>query len=307
MKTWQQIMGAVLIAGASSAWAGEIGDPAPELQIAEWVKGSPVSVAADKNGRILVVDYWATYLPTNTETISVVNALQQRYRPQGVVVVGITDEQPERVRGYVRTVGSAMDYTIALDDDRKTQRAYHKAFGFKGAHRTYIIDPKGRMIWDGHPSGGLEQALAQVVEGTYDVGRERKSRELKARIGEYLQKVSQVEPPDFIPMRRMGKRIIADGKEFPFHLNAFAWEILAGKGVIYRDRVLAERAALVANEVTEWSLPALIDTYARALFDTGRTQEATDYQRKAIELADPAEQTRLEKTLKEYQRGGDSR
>ena len=59
-------LGAVLLALAVSPVvmaAGQLGDPAAPLHIAEWVKGQAVDLAKLKGKQVVVVEFWATWCP----------------------------------------------------------------------------------------------------------------------------------------------------------------------------------------------------------------------------------------------------
>lgn len=86
-------------------------------------------------------------------------------------------------------------------------------------------------------------------------------------------------------------------------LNAVSWLILDQSGLERRDFPLAKRAAERANTLTGGKDPAIMDTYARALFDSGETEKAILLQTKAVELAPEGEmKDELQKRLDEYQK-----
>jgi thiol-disulfide isomerase/thioredoxin len=100
------------------------GAVAPPLQVAEWVKGSPI--AAFEKGRVYLVEFWAVWCGPCIGNIPHLNALQQKYRRDGLVVIGFTspDRTPdlpnkkegnalEAVREFVRHRGDRMDYHVA--------------------------------------------------------------------------------------------------------------------------------------------------------------------------------------------------
>ena len=61
--------------------------------------------------------------------------------------------------------------------------------------------------------------------------------------------------------------------------------------------------AQAAVDASEGKDASILDTHARALFDTGKTAEAIKQQKRAVELCDDKDKKReLEATLKEYQR-----
>ena len=49
------------LAAAGTLHAGELGDKAPALAIAEWVKGEPVDVTKADGKHVYVVEFWATW------------------------------------------------------------------------------------------------------------------------------------------------------------------------------------------------------------------------------------------------------
>jgi hypothetical protein len=60
MRGW---LGAALLlvgSGASSAWALDIGDKAPPLEVKSWVQGDPVVIADGAGKKVFVVEFWET-------------------------------------------------------------------------------------------------------------------------------------------------------------------------------------------------------------------------------------------------------
>ncbi len=47
-------------AAASSAWALDIGDKAPALDIKKWVQGDPVVLADGAGKKVFVLEFWQT-------------------------------------------------------------------------------------------------------------------------------------------------------------------------------------------------------------------------------------------------------
>ena len=69
-------------------------------------------------------------------------------------------------------------------------------------------------------------------------------------------------------------------------LNEIAWTLLTDENIKQRDLTLATKLAKAAYDVSEGKEASIVDTYARALFDTGKVTEAIEHQKKAIELTD---------------------
>ena len=79
------------------------------------------SVAADQfKGSILVLDFWATWCLPCLGEIPTLNRLQEKYRAQGVRVVGVTlaSGEANEVRPFVGR--NKMKYTVLMGDDDQT-------------------------------------------------------------------------------------------------------------------------------------------------------------------------------------------
>lgn len=162
MKTKSLLVGfALLGAMVGCSYADKTGDPAAALEIKEWVKGSPVDVKDGKN--VYVVEFWATWCPPCRRSIPHLTEIQKQFKDKGVVVVGVSDEKPETVKPFVKKMGDQMDYTVAVDDGRKTFKSYMQAYGQRGIPHAFIVGKDGKVVWHGHPMDGLDKALTRIV------------------------------------------------------------------------------------------------------------------------------------------------
>lgn len=95
---------------------------------------------ADHKGKVVLLDFWATWCgPCRIEIPGLVR-LQERYREQGLVVIGISlDDTPEPVREFYREFG--MNYAVALGNERIT--ALYG--GILGLPTTFLIGRDGRI------------------------------------------------------------------------------------------------------------------------------------------------------------------
>ena len=154
---------AALALSAPAARAAAVGDPAAPLEIAEWVKGDAVDLAAVKGKKIVVVEFWATWCGPCRASIPHLTELQKEFADRGVVFVGVSDETSAKVRPFVDEMGEKMDYTVAIDRDGKTSAGYMKAYGQNGIPHAFVVDREGRIAWHGHPMDGLDKVLAKLA------------------------------------------------------------------------------------------------------------------------------------------------
>lgn len=101
--------------------------------------------------------------------------------------------------------------------------------------------------------------------------------------------------------KKVGESILTGTKDANT-LNEFAWKLLTDEGIAKRDMDLAMKAAKAAYDACEGKNAAIVDTYARAFFDTGKTDEAIKLQKKALEICDDDNlKSELQDTLKRYE------
>ncbi len=111
----------VMLLGLASArtWAIELGDPAPPLAVAKWLKGGPVNLAAGKGKNVYVIEFWATWCPPCVKNIPQLTKLQRKYKDKGVVVIGVTQEPQPVVNTFMKRRGAGMGYAVAADASGK--------------------------------------------------------------------------------------------------------------------------------------------------------------------------------------------
>jgi thiol-disulfide isomerase/thioredoxin len=95
---------------------------------------------ADYRGKVILLDFWATWCgPCRIEIPGFVK-LQERYRDQGLVVIGVSvDDSVEPVREFYREFN--MNYPVVMGESRITE-LYG---GIVGLPTTFIIGRDGRI------------------------------------------------------------------------------------------------------------------------------------------------------------------
>ncbi len=283
----------------------KIGVAAPALNGLEWIKGDPVSL---KKGTIYVLEFWATWCGPCRTSIPHLTKMQEKYKDKNVKIIGVsTDKSSEvnKVKKFVKNMAGKMNYTVAFDAKGSANKGYMKAFGARGIPHAFIIDKQGKIVWQGHPMDNMDSVLEKVISGSFDYQNYAKK---KAVENEKQMKMILIYNSYFKALKENGKikaRKIGVGllKDAPLKmLNSFAWTILTKVGKEERDLGLALRIAAKGVIVTESKDPAVMDTYALALFESGQVDEAVRYQKKAMAIAakDKASRASYQKTLDKF-------
>ncbi len=293
----------ILLLALASTWtiaAADLGDKAPSLQIEQWVKGEALDLNAGKGKTIFVLVFLETGCDYCRESFPRLTEWQKKFKDQGVEFIGISAEPAIVLRSFVESLGDQVGFAVAADAQRKTYTAYMTAFGEVVVPHAFVVQKNGLIAWRGHPFAGLEKAIREIVAGEFDLAAAQRIANAEKLQQRYVTLVSEERKnPEAGPI---GNQILTDGRPNPWLLNNFAWSILTDPGIKHRDFNLALRAAKEAYDAFGGNESAFADTYARALFDTGKTAEAIKIQKHAIETCkEPRQKPGLEESLKYYQ------
>jgi thiol-disulfide isomerase/thioredoxin len=153
----------------------KVGSKAPPIAVAKWVKGSPVD--RFEEGKVYVVEFWATWCSTCKECIPHLTELAKKYDGK-IVFAGIDVwEEPDpqddsyipKVDKFVGDLNEKMGYNVAVDGYAGTMaRTWMSAAGQDGIPTAFVIDQHGKVAWIGHPADGLDEVLPQVLDGSFD-------------------------------------------------------------------------------------------------------------------------------------------
>jgi thiol-disulfide isomerase/thioredoxin len=173
-----------------------VGDPAPAIQVTEWVQGKPVEKLAPD--QTYVVEFWATWCGPCRVAIPHLNELSEKYAGKvqflGVSVWERLDAAPYSVPAFVQGMGDKMTYTVASDrvkegDPDFMAKNWMTAAGASGIPTAFIVDD-GRIAWIGHPMR-IDEPLAEVVAGTFDLDTAAKKYALDMRLKGVVAKLNQ--------------------------------------------------------------------------------------------------------------------
>jgi thiol-disulfide isomerase/thioredoxin len=301
-----------------------IGDAAPAYDIEFWVQGD--KVAGFPQGKVTVLEFWATWCGPCKQSIPHLSEMNERFKDYGVTFIGVSDEKLDTVTGFLAKDDwkQKMRYTVATDPDKTTYRSFMTAAGQGGIPTAFVIGKTGNVEWIGHPMGGLDEVVEQVVNDKWDskaykakfdaevaannarravlkeLSAARKANDWPKVLG-ILDKLLAENPSDTtsqigkLEALLVGTKNYDEGYKFaamiadqnaknPMVLNAVAWMIVDSPTIENRNVDLATRIAERGVEASGGKNGAILDTLARCYWEKGDKPKAIATQKKAIEV-----------------------
>jgi thiol-disulfide isomerase/thioredoxin len=125
--------------------------PAPEIDIAEWIDHKPLKLA-DLRGRVVLLDFWATWCGPCRFTMPKLKTLHERFKKDGLVVVGLTQffgragknvvtqaEELAYLRDYKKDLKLPYAFAVALDESNDER------YGVQSIPTAFLLDRRGRV------------------------------------------------------------------------------------------------------------------------------------------------------------------
>jgi len=128
-----------VVAGSFREKVVNVGDKAPDFTIVT-DNGRQVT-RASFGGKLLVLNFWATWCPPCIEELPSLNEFQRRLADSGVVVLGVSvDTNGNAYRQFLQKAG--IGFLTARDPEANISSEYG-TFKFP---ETYVIDQNGKVV-----------------------------------------------------------------------------------------------------------------------------------------------------------------
>ena len=94
----------------------------------------------DLRGKVVLVNFWATWCPPCRKEMPDLDALFNKFKDQGFVVLAISDEEAAKVAPFIGE--RKISYPILLDPGRKV----NELFQVEGIPKSFVYDRVGKLV-----------------------------------------------------------------------------------------------------------------------------------------------------------------
>jgi peroxiredoxin len=108
-------------------------------------------------GKVVMVNFWATWCQPCRREMPDLDALYKRFKDQGLVILGISDEESGKVKELLAE--QKVSYPILLDPGRKV----NEAFRIEGIPKNFVYDRDGKLVAQSIDMRTQKQFLAMLA------------------------------------------------------------------------------------------------------------------------------------------------
>ncbi|NBC10132.1 MAG: redoxin domain-containing protein [Planctomycetes bacterium] len=138
------------------------GKPAPELVLSDWKNGEVT--AEDMDGKIVVVDFWATWCGPCLAAVPHNNEIAEKYAEEGVIVIGVCGSSSGQEKMEATAEKHNMQYPIAKDATQQSAENWSVMWW-----PTYgVIDRSGKLRALGLKPHSVDKVIDKLLEAEAD-------------------------------------------------------------------------------------------------------------------------------------------
>jgi len=144
--------------------ARHLGKTAPEVVVKDWINKPEatdgIDPLADLRGSIVLLDFWGTWCGPCLAAIPHNNAMHERFREHGVVILGVCDSGRMAERYHSTAESRGIKYATALDSEQRSTTKYAVPF----FPFNVLIDRQGVIRAAGLTPTGAEKAIESLLK-----------------------------------------------------------------------------------------------------------------------------------------------
>ncbi len=142
---------------AAAAKSSVIGQPRPDFRYKD-IEGNMRS-ASEWDGKVLLVNFWATWCPPCKKEIPAFIEIQEQYKDKGFQIVGIAMDDEDSVKDYADTMGMNYPVMAAEIDAVELSRRYGNRIS--ALPFSVFVDRSGKIV--ATKAGGMNKQMVEKI------------------------------------------------------------------------------------------------------------------------------------------------
>lgn len=147
-----------LAAFALAAPAAPAGGTLPTVELEGFAQTKAKSFG-DFAGRAVLIEFFAYWCGPCGASVPHLNELAARYGDRGLSILGVTGEGKKDTQSWIEA--KHVSYAYAYDKGGKLAGK----LGVSGIPHAFLIDPQGKIVWEGHPGSLSEAVIEKAIVG----------------------------------------------------------------------------------------------------------------------------------------------
>ena len=152
----------IALSGPARAAGPKVGDAAPPLGV-ETLLNAPDGASAEWDklkGKVVVVDFWATWCPPCIESIPHMNELAESLAGEEIAFVSVTNEDADRIGRFL--MRQPMRSVVGIVPDRAAQQ---EAWDVSAIPAIFIVGRDGKLLGRADPTDLTADHLRRALAG----------------------------------------------------------------------------------------------------------------------------------------------
>jgi thiol-disulfide isomerase/thioredoxin len=133
------------------------GEAPPEVSAADWLNAETPPSLAGLKGKVVVVEFWATWCSPCVAGIPHLNKLHEEHGDKGLVILSFTDQSKQGIEKFVKE--KPMKYVVGAGSELAAD------YGVIGIPHAFVIGRDGKLKWEGNPGDKeFDKAVEAALE-----------------------------------------------------------------------------------------------------------------------------------------------